>query len=81
MKYREIIFLQCLEQDPELQTMLDERNEPAMLEYLKQWDYGEGEIRDKASHGTDDYTYFDEGYLLSYNPGLGYIGLEFCIKE
>lgn len=49
----------------------------AAFAYLGQWDNGDpGEESDTPSAGTADDTWTQDGYILSANLGLGYIGLE-----
>lgn len=81
MKYRNIVFLHDY-QDPEPFRVLEEEGEISAIEYLAQWDMdGAGEISNKPSHGSGDYTWEHEGYLLSYNLSLGYIGIEAVERE
>jgi hypothetical protein len=45
-----------------------------------EWDYGDRssayESSDEPAAGGADSTYEDDDYILTYNTGLGYIGLE-----
>lgn len=80
MQYQRIVFMQGDEADEPLR-ILDEQGEESAIEYLSQWDYGEGEVFDDPSSGTDDDVYeTGDGYRLSYNTRLGYIGLESIIE-
>jgi len=46
------------------------------IEYLSQWDYGDDDnVRDDTGAGTNDTTVEDDTYVLSWNLGLGYVGL------
>jgi len=45
------------------------------VEYLSQWDYGDDDIRDDIGAGSDDTVVEHGGYVLTYNVGLGYVGL------
>jgi len=48
----------------------------AAIEYLKNWDYGDNdEIRDEIGAGTRDEVVERDGYVLTWNLGLGYVGL------
>lgn len=75
--YTLIVFLQGEDADEPL-AILDSQGESAAIDYLAQWDYGDaGEDFDEPSSGTDDDVHeTDDGYRLSYNTRLGYIGLE-----
>lgn len=51
----------------------------ATFEHLGQWDYGEpGEMHTESEAGSSDrqVTSDDGQYLMTWNLGLGYIGLE-----
>lgn len=48
------------------------------IEYLSQWDYGdesEYDIREEIGAGTNDTVVEYDEYVLTYNLGLGYVGL------
>jgi hypothetical protein len=80
-KYQRIVFMQGEEADEALK-ILDEQGEDAAVEHLAQWDYGEGEVMDEPSSGdSDDVHETDDGYRLSYNTRLGYIGLESILED
>ena len=71
-----VVFLDGSEAD-EPMRILDERGEQAAMEYLKQWHYpGEHMTRSGFGNGTSDEVYTEGPYQMSYNRGLGYIGLE-----
>lgn len=58
--------------------ILDEEGEEAALEHLAQWHHpGEHETSDEESAGDDDDVFEQDGYILSWNSRIGYIGLEF----
>lgn len=81
-KYQRIVFMQGEEADEAL-AILDEHGEDAAVEHLSQWDYGDGggEIMDEPASGdSDDVHETEDGYRLSYNTRLGYIGLESIIQ-
>jgi len=48
----------------------------AALDYLKQWDRGDGKETDKTSYGAYDTVVRIDGYFMSFNRSLGYISLE-----
>lgn len=49
----------------------------ATIAYLAQWDYGDrGDAYDDSHAGSGDWQETDGHYLLTYNVGLSYIGLE-----
>lgn len=60
--------------------ILNEEGAQAAIEYLSMWDFG-GESENCISEsidkpwGTGDKIYKSGCYILSYNTGLGYIGL------
>ena len=77
MKYQQIVFLQGDEAIKPLMIM-DKKGTDEAMQYLKQWDYGDGdgEIRTSSAKGTSDYFVEKSDYLMSWNVGLCYIGLE-----
>lgn len=86
--YQEIVFLQGDEADEALK-ILNEKGEAAAIKHLSDWDCGSSnEWQKEVPWGTSDRTVFKSGYYLSYNEGLGYIGLtrpvskrEYATKE
>lgn len=75
MKYQRIVFAQGDDAIEPLQ-ILDNHGIQAVVDYLRQWDEQEGEISELPSSGTSDYVYEIDGFRLSYNLRMGYIGLE-----
>ena len=74
-KYESIVFMQGEEADEPLK-ILEEQGEEAALEFLKQWDYGEGgETYNENPAGDDDDEYRSGNYIMSYNTRIGTIGL------
>lgn len=85
MKYRSIVFLQDSEADEPLDLYRNHGPEAAIA-YLKQWDYGDGDLSDSAPWGTDDWVisfHRGDGYwdILSMNTRLGCIALTQGISE
>lgn len=82
-KYEDIIFLhQDSEEAYEAFAILEDRGEHETMEFLKQWDYGECPVEERpdAPWGKYDKNYQEGDYIMSYNMGLGYIGLIKVIK-
>ncbi len=76
-----IIFLQGEDAAAAL-DLLDTEGEAAALDYLADWDNGDGYARcAEPGAGTDDDVYADGDYILTYNVRLGYIGLERRVAE
>ena len=76
MRYERIVFMQGEDADEAL-AILDEQGRCAAIDYLCQWDCGDGgDIHDEPGNGSSDHVYRKDGYRLSYNPAIGYIGLE-----
>ena len=75
--YQSIVFAQGDDAGEPL-GLLDERGVAAAVEYLAQWDQGDGseEPQKESSAGTSDYQERCGAYLLTWNNRLGYIGLE-----
>jgi hypothetical protein len=75
--YEQIVFMQDSQDSEEPLRILDEQGEEAAIEYLAQWHNNGHEFTDRPSAGSNDRTYSRaDGYLLTYNLRLGYIGLE-----
>lgn len=79
MKYREIVFLQGEGADEAL-NILEEKGEKKALDFLLEFDYGEGEITERAPWGSADILYKRKNYVMSYNNRIGYVGLTEIIK-
>ena len=87
--YRSVVFLsgddatECLTEFLDIEDGyiihgLTEESADAALDYLMQWEYGEGELTTWEPWGTsDEVLVMDEtrGYVISWNSGLGYIAL------
>ena len=79
--YENIVFIQGEEADEPLQ-ILDEKGPDAALEYLKQWhNPGQHEGTEELGHGGDDEVYEKDGYIMSWNSGLNYIGLQYDLSN
>ena len=80
-KYENVVFLQGDEAFQPLE-ILDSKGKDAALEYLKQWHYpGEHEGMQELGHGTGDKVYEKDGYIMSWNPYIGYIGLQYDLSH
>jgi len=79
MNIERIIFLQDdSETTKEALKIFDEEGYLKTIEYLSQWHFpGEHETSNELGHGTADRIYKYNGYILSVNLGLNYIGLEY----
>lgn len=80
MPYQHVVFMQG-EEAGEAFKMLNSSGEEAVIDYLAQWDYGEGEIAGMTGAGRNDDTYRSGKYLLSWNENFDYIGLEKVLSE
>ena len=74
MLLQEIVFLQCDEAEIPL-DLLKDQGEAEAIEYLLQWDYGEGQEYNYPCWGTSDTVYNQDDLILTYNKVLGYICL------
>ena len=75
VEYEDVFFAQGDDAD-EILEIIQQKGERAALEYMKQWHYpGEHMTRSEPGHGADDETFEKDGYILSYNPRIGYAGL------
>jgi len=55
--------------------MLNDDGEASAIEYLEQWNYGEGERYNCPYWGKNDTVYTQDDLILTYNILFGYIGL------
>lgn len=88
IKYCSIIFMHDYEDDTGLvlRFFVNEVTESELVAYLAQWDFGDESehcesITDSAPYGAADTIEAIDGYILSYNAGLGYVGLCRLLKE
>lgn len=81
-QYQRIVFMQGEEAEEALR-ILDEAGEEQAMDYLAQWDNGDGggEVTDEPASGDDDDVCEAGGYRMSYNTRLGYIGLELILPR
>jgi len=80
-QYENVVFLQGDEAYQPLE-ILDTKGPDAALEYLKQWhNPGQHEGMPTLGHGSSDKTYEKDGYILSWNPSLEYIGLAYDLSQ
>ncbi len=78
-----VVFLQGSEAD-EVLELIDVEGVQAGIAHLAQWDFGDettgaafvnGEVYDELPAGQWDRTFEADGYVLTYNPQMGYVGL------
>lgn len=78
-----VVFLQGAEAD-EVPDLIDEEGVQAGIAHLSQWDFGDettgaalvnGEVYDQVPAGQWDRSFEADGYVLTYNPQVGYVGL------
>jgi len=76
-KYESVVFMQGEEAEEPLRILNDE-GEEAALTYLQQWhDHGHHMGSDSLNNGSNDNTFEKDGYHMSWNPHLNYIGLDY----
>ena len=75
-RYERVMFTQMPSEADEFFRILDNSGMDAMLDYATGWHYpGEHETDDDPGHGRGDEVYARHGYTISWNRGLGYVGL------
>ena len=80
-KYEDVVFLQGDEAE-ETMNILDELGEDAALAHLIQWhNPGEHMGSNELSHGPSDNTYEKDGYIMSWNTHIPYIGLQYDVEH
>lgn len=76
-RYEDVVFLQGDSADEAIE-ILDNQGEDAAMDYLIQWhEPGHHMGSSELSHGSSDSTYERDGYIMSYNIPLNYIGLQY----
>lgn len=79
--YEDVVFLQGSEADEALH-ILENQGQDAALNYLTQWHMlGQHMGSQGAGHGSRDHTYEKDGYIMSWNTDLNYIGLQYKFPE
>ena len=80
-RYEDVVFLQGDEAYQPLE-ILDTKGQDAAMEYLKQWHSpGEHQGSQELGHGSDDQTYEKDGYIMTWNTRIGYIGLQYDMSQ
>jgi hypothetical protein len=74
-RYEQVIYLQDHEADHALNILMQDGEDEAM-DYLMQWHQpGNHETSEETGFGSSDKTYERDGYIMAWNPSLGYISL------
>ncbi len=87
MRYEDIVFLQGEEAEEMLDLIRDSGERHALHHLSEIYDYGEAPVREgEAPWGGTDYVHREidcrlPDYAMSYNLGLGYVGLIKILKE
>lgn len=83
MNYEQIVFMQNDYDAAEPLKIYDRKGARAAVNYLAQWhNPGEHDTRNEPGAGRSDTVHrFKDGYVLTVNNGLGYIGLEYIVQE
>ena len=74
MLLQHIVFFQGNDAEIPL-DMIKDQGEEVAIEYLEQWDFGEGQEYDYPYWGNGDTVYKQDDLILTYNKKFGYIGL------
>jgi len=78
-KFAQIVFLQG-DDYAEFNRILSEGSLLDALYYLRQWDYGDyDDIRNSNSAGPYDDSWQYGQFLMTWNSGHGYAGLQLMI--
>lgn len=81
IRYEQIVFMQE-HNAHEAMDILDHEGPEAAIKHLMQWHCpGDHETTRHSSAGSMDNVYELDGYILTWNTGLPYIGLEFMNVE
>jgi len=80
-RYEDVVFMQGEEADEPLE-ILNDQGQDAALQYLMQWhDTGNHMGSAELGHGSGDQTYEKDGYIMSWNFPLNYIGLQYDLSN
>lgn len=80
-RYEDVVFMQDEEAEEPL-NILNTQGEDAAMEYLKQWhNPGQHMGRNNLGHGSNDEIYEKDGYIMSWNSRIGYIGLQYDLSK
>lgn len=74
MPYQNIVFMQGDEAISVL-DMIENQSEQDALEYLLQWDYGDGLEEENQPWGESDKLFLHDNLVLSWNTGIPYVSL------
>ncbi len=82
MLVERIVFMQGSNAIEALEILDNEGRESAMT-YLRQWHFpGEHDTSLELSAGSSDRVIrTSDNYVMTYNLGLGYIGLEYVLQD
>ena len=76
-RYEEIMFAQGNEAIPIMDILYND-GEEAALNHLRQWHFaGQHKMSDIPGHGELDKTFSQDGFTMSWNPYIPYIGLTY----
>lgn len=79
--YEDVVFMQGEDAEDAL-SILETQGEDAALNYLKQWhEPGSHMGSSELGHGSGDETYEKDGYIMSWNSRMGYIGLQYDLSH
>ena len=82
-RWLNVVFLQGAAAD-EVLELIDVEGVQTGIVYLAQWDFGDettgaafvnGEVYGQLPSGQGDRSFEADGYVLTYNPQMGYVGL------
>ena len=74
MPYQNIVFMQGHEVNA-VMDILENQGEMDCIEYLLQWDFGEGLMEEKQPWGESDKLFLHHDLVLSWNSAIPYISL------
>ena len=81
MLIEDVVFMQG-DEAQEYLDLLDNEGAEVALEKLKEWHYpNEHATRTELPNGSSDRTFKQGQYFLSWNSGLGYIGLSYIVED
>lgn len=80
-QYEDVVFMQGEDADEAL-DILKNQGEDAAMQHLMQWHQPGSHMGNaELGHGSSDRTYEKDGYIMSWNFPLNYIGLQYDLSQ
>ena len=86
MKYRNMCYIQNLQEDPHIEKLFNQRRYKRLFNYLMSMGYCDngiehGDIADESFAGLGDKVYKYYGYDLIVNERMEYVGIQIVLRK